>query len=280
MIMKRYLNKFVLILFFTISIKAYAHKDIVIKKRIGKVEFVFKTFDYYEEINKCLIISKYVNKLIVKKGYKGKVILFFSHIYIDTVHIKEKYEWNINNDGLTFLLKDEKYDITNTLMFIENVINKAQNKNDSKSIVGQILKEKIYRPKILKEFDYSNKYSYYVQNGNICVYKLKKNTEVVFDEVKNIFQFKPLKNCLIYFTSKNIFKLTCKDEIYVYNLSQIDDILSVFKIKFISPEIIFLRNKTDDIEINYFLNIKTNKLYHLDKCTNFVMPNEVKSIKK
>jgi hypothetical protein len=173
------------ILAFIVTSFIYAHKNVQLEFRKGKITLVTSTSIYNEEINKSLILTEYANILLDSLGYKKEIKIF--NFQNDKNFLNSKY----NDEGiLTFYRSDIKLlDIKIFLNFIHYIIVNEKKINLTQPIDSKVLKEnyklvdniislKVSRPNEVKELNYFTNYSYYYKDNNYYFHTLLTNKEV------------------------------------------------------------------------------------------------------
>lgn len=226
--MKKTYITFILISF--ISIKSFAYKDVIIKKKINNLSLIIKTEFYNEEINKVLIFGELASKLLTKKGYTKEILFLFHQKKIGEYDAKRKF--TATEDYI--MLIDDNFDILTNLKLLECFITKNKrvikfdykdfiknSKNKNSIIINNLLNKKIYRPNYVDKLN--NKYtqiSYYFQNNQFQIIKYFKNNEYNLFIVNDIFQFNQLDaETIIVFEDRNLFKY--------YNINKVESLREV-----------------------------------------------------
>jgi len=218
-------NLYILIVVLIISLKSYAHKDILVTEKFGNIKIITKTGFYYEELNKTFMIGEYAKLLCNELKFKDTITIFFKHNYVEEMNSKfsiQKYKENkVRNFFITY--ESSKFDFIETLNIIEYII-----KNNSKSmkcnlnniveksqseLINNILSNKIYRPVLVKELTNSNNLSYYVQNGKYTFFYLKNDKEQVIFTTTEVYQFSSINSniYIVFDTKKSFYCITMED---------------------------------------------------------------------
>jgi hypothetical protein len=205
----------------------YAHKNVQLEFKKGKITLVTSTSTYNEEINKSLILTEYANTLLDTLGYKKEIKML--NFQSDTNYFKAYYD-----DGkLTFArFRLDLIDIKTYLNFIHYIIVNEKKLDLTKPIDSKVLKEnyklvdkitsvKVIRPNEVKELNHLINYSYYYKDNYYYFHTLRTNKEVYqannFRQVYSVTSSKFLiflNDCefnLIDENNSTSFKLSFKD---------------------------------------------------------------------
>lgn len=259
----KYIHIIISILVFNVN---YAHKNVQLEFKKGKITLITSTSTYNEEINKSLILAEYADILLDSLGYKKdmKILNFQSN----KKFLKSKYD---DNDGqLTFFRVNlELLDIKKFLNFIhyiivnEKIINLRQpvdskNLKESYELVDRIISIKMKRPNEVKELDCFTNYSYYFKDNNYYFHKLNTEKEV---DIYNINNFKQIHSVtsskFLVFLNDHKFDLVEENKKTSFKLSFEDDYSTYYRMIYINEKYSYIQSYNRDKLILLDLNNHT-----------------------
>lgn len=224
--MTKFLKIILLLSFGTIS----AHQNVIFQKSYGNVNLISSTSFCTEEINRNIIIAKYVELLLKELNYKNPIYLRLTHdSEFKCLAFFEKGEFQ--NKELNIAIFEKEIDILKTLSLVENIIlnqkslNKAKDKFSNwynskySKIVENILSNKIDRPADVAELKSHGSFDYFYQNGIYHILSYQNNEIVEVAQLHKILQFStPTYSLLFIFTE--IDSLTIISANYKYDFNE------------------------------------------------------------
>lgn len=217
----------IIFVFFLVFNLAYSHKNTYFKKQFGNIELVSSTYYYTEDINKNLIIGKYVQLLsqLLKYDQSIRVILnqdetIKFNAWFNDLNQKDE------TSSLNIMINSHDKDVSKCLALIEKVIiNSNRLKKEKNNFqhwyssinlsmnVKEILNIQVYRPTDIEQLPKVKFFDYYFQDNYFHIVSKANcaNKELgVFDD---IIQFsEPKYYTLCVFTKINnlmIFEASC-----------------------------------------------------------------------
>jgi hypothetical protein len=176
---------YLLISIFVFNIN-YAHKNVQLEFKKGKVTLITSTTTYNEEINKSLILAEYSNRLLDSLGYKKDIKIF--NFQSDKKFINAHYD-DIDGQISFFRINMDLLDIKTYLNFIHYIIVNEKKLDLTQPVDSKVLKEsytlvdkiisvKINRPSEVKELNYLINYSYHYKDNTYYFHTIHTNKEV------------------------------------------------------------------------------------------------------
>lgn len=167
----------ILSVFFIFSQRINADTPIVIKQTFENVNVYVSVPSFREDLNKGLIIGKYVSELSKELNYKDSI-----QVFLDMKEGETNYKFN-NQNFISLHARSSVFDLFSNLKLVEYAIHQKRLKHNYINIdILQILKGgisetvrrtaalKVERPDIVNELQNQSIYSYYFQNDYYHIY--------------------------------------------------------------------------------------------------------------
>lgn len=259
----------ILSVFFIFSQRINADTPIVIKQTFENVNVYVSVPSFREDINKGLIIGKYISELSKELNYKDSI-----QVYLDMKEGEANYKF-YNQNFISLHSRSSVFDLFSNLKLVEYAIHQKKLKhNYLNSDLLQVLKSgasetvrrtaalKVERPDIVNELQNQSIYSYYFQNDYFHIYK-KDDLAVVLKE-KNLYYFSSILvfRPLIFLDSNRFYYMDLNGVLRNNKFSNCTELKEKFRIYEASSDLIIFntQNCNTNAESIAVLKVSDNKI--------------------